>query len=693
MTSETLSPIRYTDRFAWFWYNDEEIFSDTQADIDAKMKALHDQGITHVITFSFTHFRWSFRPWWPLINECLKRVCIAAHRFGIQVVEHHSSHLDSFLEEGEHTSDGFAREFTLRHGVIEHFDGLLDFLRRHDPVEAARWQINGQLGKPVTPYNAHAHCFNNEDYVRDYLAYLETVYATGVDGIMTDDVQYFGLGMACSCPTCRALFRKQTGLELPPDGDEEGWAKWTGNIRNPGFGAWMRFRHESVLNFHRRVAEHYHRLGLNLLRPNYTSGALGGNNLTAYAVDDLPELHVIFQECCYSSIIRYGFISYLDEQQHRAALGRKRNIPHMMMFYADDDNHLHFAWGVARLAGAMFTNTPEGGNAPDETRLRQFEIQYGENLFGLEPAAQVGFFDSRDNCDFGPCRSISRMRLWMQACRFANIQHVIVDSKHPETWTMPVICINEVGMLTDSEIGDLNRWMEQGGTLIVSGQCGVLDENMKERPLSEREWLETASLEADEIRIESRGKGRLVRVGHGFGYPGDSEETKALFIDNPDRFDFRANLRYHARAKHIVDSIDDRKNPSAARPGERYRCGIEARAAVALLLGELLGQAPVRIEGLPEGVLYSVFRTKEGGYAVHLLNACGCYDIAPDAVPSHADPVPFPTLSGKATLHVPGLDGFSARWMTLEGEQTLPAAEIDLSLLKEYALLLLTPKA
>ena len=56
-------------RYAWFWYNSAEIWQFTQADMDAKVKKYADAGFTHLITFSCTHFRWSFRPWWKEINE------------------------------------------------------------------------------------------------------------------------------------------------------------------------------------------------------------------------------------------------------------------------------------------------------------------------------------------------------------------------------------------------------------------------------------------------------------------------------------------------------------------------------------------------------------------------------------------------------------------------------------------------
>jgi len=55
-------------RFAFFWYNDPEIFEWTQVDFDRKAKEFADSGINHVITFSLTHFRWSFHPYWNTIN-------------------------------------------------------------------------------------------------------------------------------------------------------------------------------------------------------------------------------------------------------------------------------------------------------------------------------------------------------------------------------------------------------------------------------------------------------------------------------------------------------------------------------------------------------------------------------------------------------------------------------------------------
>ena len=80
-------------RFGFFWYNDKEIFEATQDDLNRQAESLAAAGINHVITFSCTHFRWSFRRYWDLLTETLARSVRACHMHGICVTEHHSSHL------------------------------------------------------------------------------------------------------------------------------------------------------------------------------------------------------------------------------------------------------------------------------------------------------------------------------------------------------------------------------------------------------------------------------------------------------------------------------------------------------------------------------------------------------------------------------------------------------------------------
>ena len=76
----------WKERFAWFWYNDEEIFRFSDEDFDKKAAEFAHNGVTTVITFSVTHFRWDYEPWWDHLLEILKKIVAACHKYGIKVV-------------------------------------------------------------------------------------------------------------------------------------------------------------------------------------------------------------------------------------------------------------------------------------------------------------------------------------------------------------------------------------------------------------------------------------------------------------------------------------------------------------------------------------------------------------------------------------------------------------------------------
>ena len=257
-------------RIAWFWYNDQEIFFDSEEEIGRKIEKFREQGITHLITFGCTHFRWNFKPWWPQINACIGKIVRQAHLRGIKVIEHHSSELIDYPDTPERR-ETFVNAFAIQNGFVKNYPGLLEYMVDESRPCMSRLQTDpfGKLQR--TAYDGYGHCFNNADYVKEYLEYLEGVYATGVDGIMTDDVQYFG--QSCFCETCRRLFREKYGTDMPL-GEE--FIKLQEDIRHPLFQKYMEFRVDSILRFHKVVADHMKSLGLRLLRPNYISAALSG---------------------------------------------------------------------------------------------------------------------------------------------------------------------------------------------------------------------------------------------------------------------------------------------------------------------------------------------------------------------------------------------------------------------------------
>ena len=85
--------VLWNDKFTFFWYNEKEIFHWSQEDFDRQAQKMHAAGITYAMTFSVTHFRWSYMQWKNQILSALQKLCNACHKAGIKVIEHHSSHL------------------------------------------------------------------------------------------------------------------------------------------------------------------------------------------------------------------------------------------------------------------------------------------------------------------------------------------------------------------------------------------------------------------------------------------------------------------------------------------------------------------------------------------------------------------------------------------------------------------------
>ena len=156
----------WQERFGFFWYNDEEIFRDGPAELDGKAAAFAHAGINHVITFSCTHFRWSFRRYWDLIGETLRQVVEACHAHAIRVTEHHSSHL-TFNPLSEDDEQYLDRILAVRGSTRSSWPELRADADR-DPVIvngkrlSTFRQIDGRTGQWArSSYRGYCMCFNN----------------------------------------------------------------------------------------------------------------------------------------------------------------------------------------------------------------------------------------------------------------------------------------------------------------------------------------------------------------------------------------------------------------------------------------------------------------------------------------------------------------------------------------------------
>jgi hypothetical protein len=586
----------WAERFGYFWYNDREIFTWEKDDFDRAAEGFSATGINHVITFSCTHFRWSFRPWWDRINTTISQAVEAFHRCGIAVTEHHSSHLtfnpidtvdQAFLE----------RVLAKRKSSLSSWPGFLGYCNDDPVINGEKIstfrQIDGRTGRAArTTYHGYGMCFNNPAFRHAYVAYLDSVYATGIDGIMTDDVQYFALdswqlpGHACACEHCRRIFKDDTGYDLPNSG--EAWSNWHGEYESENFLAWIDFRVHSTERFHQFVADHYESKRLPLLRPNYVSAALT-TNPTAYTLDTLPRLDWVFQENCFSHIIRYSWPSWAVEAAHRSMVGKRRGIPAMSTFYPDRDDTRLFSWALAMSWGHLYLGTDEGeDDVGNEALLRNFERRHYRAFDAPIRIADVGFYDSRQNRvkkHNASTSTIPDLFTWAQSCYFANIPFTIAQFEDLDSVDVsdmpPVIIISDLSVWDEAESHLFERYAQTGGVIVATGE-------------KHPEWgaITPPSFPNLPIGVTSADRWR-----------DNQSPTDAEPIDS----------RVWETQSGIADFIK-------TRIGNSWSC---------------------RFEGLPRGIIGTAFiAPKLPGIAVHLVDTRGCLQIDADRGVSHEDPIP-----------------------------------------------------
>ncbi len=627
--ASTLDP--WKTQFAFFWYNDEEIFTDTDQDLERKVEQLAAGGVNHVITFSCTHFRWSFHDYWDLLNETLARVVRACHQHGVLVTEHHSSELSHCI--GSDDDLAYLKNILrVRKSQVESWPKMIESAQG-DPVliddikRSELIQIDGETGGFMpNVYHGYSMCYNNPHYRRAYFRYLESVYETGVDGIMTDDVQWLGgtpWHNGCACPHCRTSFAEKTGHELPAKG--EAWKRMIGDYQNPVFLAWLDFRMRSVESFHQAVKAHYDSLNLRLLRPNYCSSVLNSNG-SAYSLDTLPELDWVFQESCFSTIIRYSWPQWAVEQGHRYALGRMRRIPPMTMFYPDRPDTTMFCWSLAMSWGAKYLATDEGviGNETED-RLRQFEEKHQRLLENPRKIANFAFYDSKRNRELYGCYEDSTgpwTKAWFQACMFGNIAcDFLLSGELNRIGDYEVIALPDVAVLSDAEVHAFRDFASSGGTVLWGGGSGSLNHFGANRSGEEL----AALLGVDEIPANPEYE----RVA--------LSEGQIVFLKN--EADHVAQLTGINLMRFNAD-VKEQRIAYESFTAERRA---EFQTLADFTTSMIPGGNRLNIQNIPEGVLATVFATQDdSALVVHLVNTSGTLENETPEGVNHEDRIPFP---------------------------------------------------
>lgn len=497
----------WDDKFTFFWYNEKEIFRWTQEDFDSQARKMRTAGITWAMTFSVTHFRWSFLPWKDKILEALRKLCIACHRENIKVIEHHSSHLN-YRPANEKQWENLRQYFRLHDSTFEGFGDIRAAFTGDPLVDGvpftSLFQIDGRTGAPAeTGYLGRALCFNNPHYRKAYFDYLAEIAGTGVDAVLADDVQYFGDGNACTCPWCRNLFREETGIELPPP---EKWRDFGNNFSCPEFIEWRRFRSRSTQRFQEDLTELFKKLCISPWRANYRSSLLGQDTTANTFTASLDCWAHIFQENMYSSVIKVNWPVWACEAALQYSLGRRKNSPSMSLFYPSRSDQYYFAWALAESWGQLPFLCPEGTNLfADDQRFNHFEMRHADLYRQVKKFSEAVFLMSRETLDYTSesyPKTSNPLRALMQGAYLAGIGiDMLSEDEDIEAFLAhKILFCCGIRRVLPELLEKLNVFADNGGKAVIIGDFAVFDPPAgAENFLSRKEVVRISSVSGENM--------------------------------------------------------------------------------------------------------------------------------------------------------------------------------------------------
>ncbi len=504
--TKTTPSTPWEERFGWYHYDGRAVFGYGETELDEAAKLYADNGVTAVILFG-AHFRFSFIAYWNAIEDFIARFTRSFHKYGIKVIEHHSTHLtyrpvdpETFWK--ENLSPG--KQFYTYPDFRNQCESCLTPEGVHPDTFA---QIDGSTGKPCLSsyihtegkdvhwifkhYNGNAHCFNHPAFEEAYWGHVKRIIEKAhIDGIMNDDVQWFGGGNACTCAYCRAKFKAETGYNLP---DTEHWGEFFEHYERPDYIAWKRFKKKQSGDFHFRMDERYKSIGFHPMRPAYCAEVLPFDT-TCYGFEPAQKLwDFIFQECC--GIIKDSFVCFAGEAIHRFAMAKRNGKPPMALLYPQTAGSAYAAWALCRSWGQLYTGTSGDPNSTFDRPMRAFEKEHAQYFRNPVKKADCAFWFSPETRDYSdkdaPQKYMKPFMAYLEAAYVSGIScDMVFGTDDVATLSeFPVLILPYVYSISDSEAAKLRQYVQNGGRLIVLGEFAGRDENVREREIEEKTRL------------------------------------------------------------------------------------------------------------------------------------------------------------------------------------------------------------
>jgi hypothetical protein len=472
----------------------------TDAELEDRVGLLQSLGYDTLL-LGMEHFQLDYIAKWPELEALATRIAACAHRHGMKVIEHHSAgvfhtdHLDDTWQGHK------LRELSPVNAKTGEADTFLETMVFVCPNNPLHWQIYA-------------------DHARRYMTQAH------VDGYMADDVELLTDTYTCACQFCRARFKEQYGVELPPASDATFW----GNYANPDYRKWLRFRQQSVGGFHRRMRELRDAVApqVRLLTCQTQPAGTGLPVLWGLAHDEIePDLDVLFLEAGNA----FGYAA--DWQFHAAdmlllrAMGHGRKPvfplyypagagnPNVVLFSSEEAlarfrpeglfpngvgrktgayervaspdaadrpgaDELFFIWGLSRLYGDGWW---VGDNFDIAAQAFPFERAHPNLWARGESMAQIALHYSRQTRDFygglGDAYHVDEWRGWAMTLLERNrLFDVVVDEdlNAPLPERIRLLILPNSACLSDRQAATVRAFAARGGRIIATGDTSLYTE-------------------------------------------------------------------------------------------------------------------------------------------------------------------------------------------------------------------------
>lgn len=424
-----------------------------------------------------THFRWDFLPYWPILHDLLSEISGVLKERDIRLFDHHSATLVHRFRTKEEIRTALCTK-------AHHLPWA------PSPEAAADWSFHGEklnswrmmdarTGGPVwiPQYYAEQFCINHPGFRAAYAEYLKRLIPeTGIDGLMCDDMIFFGGFYHCSCKHCR----KKLHFELPDAFDPSFWGNWD----DPRWHEYLAMRRDSIGEFLEFVKA--------VLPPDFplmscnTTGAYGGNsNHCGQSIHEFVRGdNIINLEICGENLLQTG--KKLVEISYQAGAAKKYQRPVISIGYGSFPdsaghlwamNHLGFlsTWfspgGGRSLPGKIRSLLPDGASAI--ARAFRFEKEHPE-LFSESPEYDCAVYFSETtkyetyfgSCETGASADYRRLitELFATGIRAETIFDFPADPA-----LCPCVVMPSVLVLSEKEQTDMDRYLASGGVILRFG--------------------------------------------------------------------------------------------------------------------------------------------------------------------------------------------------------------------------------